>query len=77
MIGEAHFRKFFFSNNEKCKELFGVAASSVRRNICFLCMKHLIVAIPFANSISKSLLLDGYDSKSAKRVPQIIRVQAI
>ena len=25
----------------------------------FLCMKHLIVAIPFANSIRKKQLLDG------------------
>ena len=43
----------------------------------FLCMKHLIVAIPFANSIRKKQLLDGLDSRSAKKLPHIIRVHAI
>ena len=54
-----HFQKKILLTMKNVKKYVVLLQIQSGGTYVFLCMKHLIVAIPFANSIRKNLLLDG------------------
>ena len=52
-----HFQKKNSSNNEKCKEICGVAANSVRRNICFFVYETSHCCDPFRQFNQKKTVI--------------------